>query len=211
MKLLFDFFPVILFFIAYKGFSAVPPGLLDVLNQISGLGLDPATHSHAIYFATLVAILSSFIQVSLYRIRHGRFERMHLISLGILVLVGGSTLLLRDPIYFMWKPTLLNWLFAIILLGSAFWGEKSLIERMMGASIEVPANIWQRLNLAWVGFFVFTGIANLYVAYNFSEESWVNFKLFGLLGLTVAFIILQAFYLARHMPDEEPEQPTEES
>jgi intracellular septation protein len=211
MKLLFDFFPVILFFIAYKGFSAVPAELIDGLNQITGLGLDPATPSHAIFFATLVAILSSFLQVSLYRIRHGRFERMHLISLGILTLVGGTTLLLRDPIYFMWKPTLLNWLFAVIFLGSAFWGEKSLIERMMGASIEVPGTIWQRLNLAWVGFFIFSGLANIYVAYNYSEETWVNFKLFGLLGLTAAFIILQTFYLVRHMPDQQPEKSTEES
>jgi len=210
MKLLFDFFPVILFFIAYKAFPSLPVETAEQLNQLTGLGLDPATQSHAIFFATLIAIAASFLQVSLYRIRHGRFERMHLISLGILTLVGGTTLMLRDPIYFMWKPTLLNWLFAIILLGSAFWGEKNLIERMMGASIEAPKSVWLRLNLAWVGFFIFSGMANIYVAYNFSESTWVNFKLFGLMGLTLGFVILQAFYLARHMPDESPEKNTEE-
>jgi intracellular septation protein len=135
---------------------------------------------------------------------------MHLVSLGILTLVGGATLMLRDPIYFMWKPTLLNWLFAIILLGSAFWGEKNILERMMGSAIDAPPLIWQRLNLAWVGFFIFSGTANLYVAYNFSESTWVNFKLFGLMGLTIGFVILQAFYLARHMPDTPTDKSTEE-
>ncbi|MDX1336175.1 MAG: septation protein A, partial [Gammaproteobacteria bacterium] len=200
MKFLYDFFPVILFFVAYKIFPGLSPETIAPVNQLTSLGLDPAASSHAILFATLVAIIASFIQVSLYRVRHGRFERMHLVSLGILTLVGGATLVLRDPIYFMWKPTLLNWLFALIFLGSMWIGSKPLVERMMGGSISVPSEIWKRLNLAWVGFFILTGVLNILVAYQFSEETWVNFKMFGLLGLTVLFIFLQAFYLARYMP-----------
>jgi intracellular septation protein len=206
MKFLYDFFPVILFFIAYKIFPGLSPETMAPVNQLTSLSLDPATSGHAILFATLVAIIATFIQVSLYRIRHGRFERMHLVSLGILTLVGGATLVLRDPIYFMWKPTLLNWLFALIFLGSMWIGSKPLVERMMGGSISVPSQIWQRLNLAWVGFFILTGVLNILVAYQFSEETWVNFKMFGLLGLTVLFIFLQAFYLARYMPEAASEE-----
>jgi len=206
MKFLYDFFPVILFFVAYKIFPGLSPETIAPVNQLTALGLDPAASSHAILFATLVAIIASFIQVSLYRMRHGRFERMHLVSLGILTLVGGATLVLRDPIYFMWKPTLLNWLFALIFLGSMWIGRKPLVERMMGGSISVPSEIWKRLNLAWVGFFLLTGVLNILVAYQFSEETWVNFKMFGLLGLTVIFIFLQAFYLARYMPEAASEE-----
>jgi intracellular septation protein len=206
MKFLYDFFPVILFFIAYKIFPGLSPETIAPVNQLTALGLDPAASSHAILFATLVAIIASFIQVSLYRMRHGRFERMHLVSLGILTLVGGATLVLRDPIYFMWKPTLLNWLFALVFLGSMWIGRKPLVERMMGGSISVPSEIWKRLKLAWVGFFILTGVLNILVAYQFSEEAWVNFKMFGLLGLTVIFIFLQAFYLARYMPEAASEE-----
>jgi intracellular septation protein len=131
---------------------------------------------------------------------------MHLVSLGILTLVGGATLLLKDPIYFMWKPTLLNWLFALVFLVSAWWSGKTLVERMMGASISVPDFVWKRLNLAWISFFVLSGTLNILVAYQFSEETWVNFKLFGLLGLTVIFIFLQALYLARHVPEGASEE-----
>lgn len=205
MKFLYDFFPVILFFIAYKAFPGLSPETVAPINQITALALDPAASTHAILFATLVAIVASFVQVSLYRIRHGRFERMHLVSLGILTLVGGATLMLRDPIYFMWKPTLLNWLFAVIFLGSAWIGKKTLVERMMGHAITVPDIAWKRLNMAWVGFFLVTGALNILVAYQFSEETWVNFKMFGLLGLTVTFIFLQAFYLTRFVPEETTE------
>jgi len=218
MKLLADFFPVVLFFVAYK---------------LSG-----------IYVATLVAIAASAILIAWVRIRHKRTERMHLITLGLLVIFGGLTLALRDPIFVMWKPTLVNWLFAIAFLGSQFIGQKPLVERMMSQAIDVPALIWRRLNLAWTGFFLFSGLVNLYVVYigsgffqakraltdatgeqeldlshcaelfngaqlllcetaQASEELWVNFKLFGMMGLTIVFVIAQAFYLARHLRDED--------
>ena len=207
MKFFFDFLPVILFFIAYKGFDQLPANMISSINEVTGLGLDTSVATHAILFATLVAMLASLAQVLIHRIRSGKFERMHLITLLIILLAGGATLLLRDPIYFMWKPTIINGAFALAFLGSGFIGRKPLIQRMMGNAIDVPDSVWQRLNIAWALFFAFSAALNLFVAYGFSEEVWVNFKMFGLLGLTLVFILLQAIYLTRHLP----EQTTEES
>ena len=226
MKLLVDFFPILLFFVAYK--------------------------LYGIYVATAVAIAAAAIQVSWTWWRNRRVETMHLATLVLLVVFGGLTIALRDPIFVMWKPTLVNWLFAAVFLGSQWVGERNLIERLMGHAIEVPKAVWQRLNLAWVGFFVVSGLANLYVVYVWSgffaaraaliaatgqpeidlatcadqftgealalctdaqarEEVWVNFKLFGMMGLTILFVIAQAFYLARHIPDQSGDQPDDPS
>ena len=173
MKLLFDFFPVLLFFIAYK--------------------------LQGIFVATAVAIIAAFIQVAAFWIKHRRFEKMHVITLAIIVVFGGATLLFQDPTFIKWKPTIVNWLFSIAFLGSQFVGEKPLLERMMSHAISVAPPIWFRLNIAWVMFFFCMGATNLYVAYRFDENTWVNFKLFGMLGLTLAFIIGQTLYLARHL------------
>jgi intracellular septation protein len=213
MKFLIDFFPIILFFVAYK---------------IYGL-----------YAATITAILASLAQVAWLRWRHGRFETMPLVTLGLISLFGGLTLLLRDPIFVMWKPTIINWLFAIGFIGASLISQRPLVERMMGHAIRLPARIWQRLNWAWVLFFVVSGLANLFVVYigsgfyaaeqaliaatgiteidlsscttafageplalceqaHQSEAIWVNFKLFGMMGMTILFVIAQGVYLARH-------------
>lgn len=179
MKFLFDFFPILLFFVAYK---------------IDG-----------IYTATVVAIGASFVQVLSFWLKHRRFENMHLVTLGLIVVLGGATLYLQDEMFIKWKPTLVNWLFAAAFLGSQFVGEKPLIERMMGSAMELPAAMWARLNLSWILFFTVLGLVNLYVVYNFDTDTWVNFKLFGLMGLTFAFVIAQAFVLARYIKTEESE------
>lgn len=219
MKLLIDFFPVILFFAAYK--------LYDI------------------YVATAVAIAASIVQVGWFWVKHRRAETMHLVTLGLLVVFGGLTIILQDRTFIMWKPSIVNWLFAAVFLGSQFIGERPLIERMMSHAVEVPKRIWKRLNLMWTGFFIFSGLANLYVANGFftaeralnvaaeqeeidlaacsetfsgdlldlcmlaqsREETWVNFKLFGMMGLTIAFVVAQGFFLARHIQD--PENTTE--
>lgn len=178
MKFLFDLFPILLFFLAYKMYD--------------------------IYVATAVAIAAAFVQTGLFWVKHRKFENMHLITLGILVLFGGLTLFLRDPIFIKWKPTVVNWLFGAAFLGSRFIGQRTLVDRMMSHAISVPGPVWIKLNWAWVLFFLFMGLINLYVAYNYSEETWVNFKLFGMMGLTIAFVFIQAFYLSRYMePDRE--------
>lgn len=180
MKFLFDFFPVLLFFIAYKLFG--------------------------IYTATAVAIAASFIQVGAYWLKHKKFENNHLITLVILVLFGGATIVLQNEMFIKWKPSVVNWIFAVAFLGSQFIGNKTIIERMMGHNITLPAAIWLRLNLSWVVFFIALGIVNLFVVYNFDTDTWVNFKLFGMMGLTVLFIVAQAVYMSRHIEPAEIEK-----
>ncbi|MGB5472336.1 MAG: septation protein A [Gammaproteobacteria bacterium] len=177
MKFLFDLFPIILFFGAYK--------LYDI------------------YVATAVAIGAAFVQTGLFWIRHRRFEKMHLITLGILVVFGGLTLILRDPVFIKWKPTVVNWMFGAAFLGSRLFSKTTLIERMMSHAITVPTAVWSRLNWAWIAFFLGIGLLNLYVAFNYSEATWVNFKLFGMMGLTLVFVFGQAFYLSRYMETAE--------
>ena len=206
MKLFFDLFPIILFFAVYKLYGALPVELIEWINLLPFMALRPGETQDAILLATLVAIVASFLQVSLHWVKQRRFEKMHLVSLALITVFGGATLLLRDPVFIKWKPTILNWLFAAAFLASQFIGNKTLVERTMGHAITVPREIWGYLNLAWVLFFVGSGLANLYVAYSFSEETWVSFKLFGLLGLTVAFVFAQALYLARYMEVEEESQ-----
>ncbi len=206
MKLLFDLFPIILFFAVYKLYGALPVELIEWINLLPFMVLRPDETQDAILLATLVAIVASFLQVSLHWVKQRRFEKMHLVSLALITVFGGATLLLRDPVFIKWKPTILNWLFAAAFLASQFIGNKTLVERTMGHAITVPREIWGYLNLAWVLFFVGSGLANIYVAYSFSEETWVSFKLFGLLGLTVAFVFAQALYLARYMEVEEESQ-----
>jgi intracellular septation protein len=173
MKFLFDLFPIILFFIAYKMYD--------------------------IYVATAVAIAAAFVQTGLFWLKHRKFEKMHVITLGILIIFGGLTLALHDPVFIKWKPTVVNWLFAAVFMGNRLFSNTTLIERMMGHAITVPAPVWTRLNQAWILFFIFIGIINLYVAFNYSEDTWVNFKLFGMMGLTLVFVFAQAFYLGRYM------------
>ncbi len=177
MKILADLFPVILFFAAYK-FAGI-------------------------YTATAAAIGASVVQVAWNRWRHGKVETLQWATLGLILLFGGLTLLLHDPVFIKWKPTVVNWLFAAAFLGSALFMERSFLQRLMDQAVSLPDSAWRRLNLAWVGFFLFLGAANLYVAFHFPEETWVNFKLFGMMGLTIVFLVAQGFYLARHMELEE--------
>jgi len=182
MKLLFDFFPILLFFIAYK--------------------------TSGIYIATAVAIIAAFLQVGLYWSKHRRFENMHLITLALLVVFGGATLILQDEMFIKWKPTVLNWLFALAFLGSHFIGKQTLVQRMLGKTVVLPSNIWLWLNFSWIMFFFVLGVINLYIVYNFDTNTWVNFKLFGMLGLTILFVIVQSLYIARFTePDNTEEEP----
>lgn len=175
MKLLFDLFPVILFFAAFKIYD--------------------------IYVATGVAIAATFVQIGWVWIRHRKVDNMLWVSLALIVVFGGATLLLRDESFIKWKPTVLYWLFSTVLAVAAAVFRKNLIRSMMGAQIELPDPVWSRLLWSWVGFFVFMGALNIYVAYNFSTDTWVNFKLFGGMGLMLLFLIAQAVVLAKHMPD----------
>jgi len=192
MKFLYDLFPLLLFFAAFK--------LYDI------------------YVATAVAIVASFVQVGAFWLKHRRFETMHLVTLGVIAVFGGLTLLLHDDTFIKWKPTLVYWILAALTLGSHL-NRRTLIQRMMDAHVVLPDPIWRRLNLGWGVFFALLGALNLYVAFYYGaglDEAartavWVNFKVFGLVGLTLVFVVAQAFYLVRHATPgtEEVEQRRE--
>ena len=127
---------------------------------------------------------------------------MHIVTLVLITVLGGATLILKDPFFIKWKPTAVNWMFAIAFLGSQFIGEKPFVKRMMAHAVDLPEAIWMKLNIAWVVFFTAMGFANLYVAFNYDLSTWVDFKTYGMLGLTILFVILQAIFLAKHIPEE---------
>ena len=175
MKFLFDFFPVILFFVAYK--------VADI------------------YWATGVAIAATFAQIGYVLLRGRKVTGMQWASLAIIGVFGGATLLLRDETFIKWKPTVLYWLAgAVFLVALAF--RQNLVKAVMSDGIELPEAIWTRLCIAWGAFFLFKGTLNLWVAYAFTTDVWVNFKLFGGMGLMFAFVIAQAIWISRYLPDE---------
>lgn len=184
MKLLFDLFPLLLFFGAYK--------FADL------------------YIATAVAMAASVLQIVWLVARRKKIEPMHWINLTIIVVFGGATLFLHNELFIKWKPTVLYWLFAAVLLAGQWIFKKNVMRAMLGSQIQMPDPIWARLNTAWAAFFAVVGALNLYVAYNWPTESWVTFKVFGIFGLLIAFVILQSLYLGRHMqtPEKDPVKDT---
>jgi intracellular septation protein len=179
MKFLFDLFPVILFFIAFKAFD--------------------------IYIATSVVIAATAGQIAWVWFRHRKVDTMLWVSLGLVVVFGGATLLLRDETFIKWKPTILYWLFAGSLFGSAQFFGRNLIRKMLEQQMQLPDLLWQRVNLAWVAFFAVMGVLNLYIAFNYSTDTWVSFKLFGGMGLMIAFIVGQGLILSKYIPDDKKE------
>ncbi len=180
MKFLFDLFPVILFFIAFKVYD--------------------------IYVATAVAIVATFGQIGWVWFRHRKVDKMLWISLVLIVVFGSATLILHDETFIKWKPSVLYWLFAAVLLLAHALFKKNLIRAMMREQLTLPEPIWARLNASWAAFFTLMGAANLYVAFNYSTETWVNFKLFGFMGLMLAFVVLQGLMLGKYMVNDEDKE-----
>ena len=186
MKVLFDFFPILLFFIAFKTFD--------------------------IFVATGIAIAASIVQVAWLKFSGRKVETMHWITLVGIVLLGGLTIILRDDTFIRWKPTVVYWLVSAILLVTQFFGKKTAIERVMGAQIELPAQIWRKMNFSFVLFTLFMGFLNLYVAFVYGSgldpdvqrEHWVNFKVFGTLGLTLVFMFIVMAFVSKHIKTEQP-------
>jgi intracellular septation protein len=176
MKLLFDVFPVILFFVAFKVYG--------------------------IFIATAVAMAASFAQIGYLWLKGRKIDNMLWVSVGVITFAGGATLLFGNETFIKWKPTVLYWLFAAALIVSSLFFRKNLVRSMMEHQVTLPQEVWTRLLASWIGFFAVMGVLNLYVAYNFSTDTWVNFKLFGGIGLMLAFVLLQALMLARHMHDK---------
>jgi len=200
MKFLFDLMPVLLFFAAYKlaGMNDAEAARLAT----SLLGADITAKQAPILIATAVTIVATFVQIALVWFKHRKVDTMLWVSLAIVTLLGGATLFFHDPTFIKWKPTAVYWLFGVVLLGSATLLKKNLIRAVLEAQMQLPDPIWSRLNTAWALFFVLMGFLNIYVAFNYAEDTWVNFKLFGGTGLMLVFVVAQGLYLSRHMEEE---------
>ena len=177
MQLLVDFLPIIIFFVVFK--------------------------LYGMYAATAAIIVAMAAQIAVQWFRERKVSKMLLVSGVLVALFGSATLVLRNPIFIQWKPTIVNWLFATAFLGSQFVGQQTLIERVMGHAVQLTQTMWRKLNLMWVANFAFLGAANIYVVYNFDEETWVNFKLFGMLGLTLIMAVGQAIWISMNAPEQQ--------
>ena len=206
MKLLFDLFPVILFFVVFRLAGSHPDAAQAFGSQdLSGLvsGGEVTLAQAPILLATAVAILATFGQIGWLLARRKPVDNMLWVSLVIIVLFGGATIYFHDEHFIKLKPTVLYWCFALVLLGSPLVLKKNLMKSMMGQQLSLPADVWSRLNLAWGLFFLLMGSLNLYIAFRFPLDFWVNFKLFGFLGLMIVFVVLQSIYLSRYMKETE--------
>jgi intracellular septation protein len=173
MKPLYDLFSIIIFFIVFKFYG--------------------------IYPATVSAMIVSLCQFMIIWLFYRKIDKGILCTLIIIMALGGATLISHNARFIEWKPTVIYWVFATGLFYSQIFLEKPIIQRLLETKIALPNAIWKRLNLTWGLFFLTMGLLNLYVAYHYSENTWVNFKLFGTLGLTILLIILQTIYMAKHV------------
>ena len=178
MQVLFDVFPVIVFFVVYR-FSGI-------------------------YAATAAIMATMAVQIAYQWFRHGKVNQMFLASGIIVAILGAITLALRNPLFIQWKPTIASWLFAAAFLGSRFVGKLTLVERIMGQAVQLPPAFWRQLNWIWVVTFAVIGVVNLYVVYHFSEQIWVDFKLFGITGMTLLVAVGQGLWIASRMAPGEP-------
>ncbi len=205
MKFLFDLFPVILFFATFKISESNPADAFQLANNLLGgvvMGGAVSQAQAPILLATAVAIVATFAQVGWLLARGRKVDTMLWVSLVIIILFGGATLIFQDETFIKWKPTVLYWLFGSTLLLSAVLLKKNLIRSLLAEQIRLPEAVWSQLNAAWIGFFTVMGFLNLFVAYSFSTDTWVNFKLFGGMGLMLAFVVAQGMFLAKHIEEQ---------
>ena len=177
MKQFFDFIPLLVFFAVYKFYD--------------------------IYTATAALMVVTVLQIAITWFTLRKLEKMHLITLAMVLVFGGFTLFFHDDAFIKWKVTVINLLFSAALLVSQFVLKKPLIKQMLGKEMQLPDAIWSRVNLAWAGFFAVAATTNTYIAFHLPQEVWVNFKVFGLLGMTLLFTVATVFYLYRHLPAEQ--------
>ncbi|MEO7337621.1 MAG: septation protein A [Caldimonas sp.] len=214
MKIFFDFLPVILFFGTFKYAEGHAEWAAKFASQhlgflISGGVVGP--EEAPVLLATLVVILATLVQVAFQLVRGKKVDMMLWITFGLVVVLGGATVWFHNPTFIKWKPSVLYW-----VMSASFWVshtifKKNLLQTLIGEQLDLPAQVWQRLNLAWVGFFALMGFLNIYVAYNYSTSTWASFKAFGATGLMLVFMVAQGFYLSRHLkpiPAAEPVDKT---
>ncbi|MBS0286024.1 MAG: septation protein A [Proteobacteria bacterium] len=176
MKFFYDLLPIIVFFIAYKLYN--------------------------IYIATATAIVAAIVQIGVSLFTGKKPDMMQLITLGMIIVLGGATLFFRNEIFIKWKPTVVYWILGSVFALSPFFTKKNLVQKMLDKSLSLPEKGWNILNISWYSFFFFMGILNLIVVYSFDTDVWVNFKLFGTLGLTLVFVVIQGLLVSRYLPKE---------
>lgn len=201
MKLLFDLFPVILFFGTFKYAEQHRETAAAWVGSLLGSTAVDAAQA-PILLATVVVILATVGQIAWTWFRKGKVDKMLWVSLVLVVVFGGLTLFFQNEAFIKWKPTLLYWIFAASLAFSASVLKKNAIKAMLGEQMTLPEAIWGRMNLAWIAFFLFMGGLNLFVAFNFTTDTWVNFKLFGGMGLLLVFVVLQGMMLSKYVEDK---------
>ncbi len=182
MKLLFDFLPIFFFFIAYFLFD--------------------------IYIATMVAMVTSGLQVLSYWLKFRRFETMQVVTFATIFLLGSATIIFHNPLFFKWKPTVIYWVFGVFFIGSQFIGKKPFLQRLMDSKISLPHAVWHKLNFLWAIFFILLGFVNIYVAYHYSTKVWVIFKFPCALGATLLFALAQSIYMMRYLKDDNDSKPS---
>ena len=197
MKFLFDLFPVIVFFAAYKLAGGGDKGGSCIVTPDTPITQDP------ILLATGLAIVATLGQVGWLLLRRKKVDGMLWVSLAIVTLFGGATLVLRDPTFIQWKPTILYWAFSAVFLLSPLFLRRPLVQAMLEEKISLPKKIWGRLNASWVAFFAFMGAVNLAAVRTLSCNDWVNFKFYGFTGLMLLFVMGQALFLARYVDVKE--------
>lgn len=201
MKLLFDLFPIILFFAAYELGESFPEQAKAILMMF-GVTLEANTKP-GVFLATLIAIFATILQIVWVKFKGRKVDTMLWVSLVLITVFGGLTLFLHDETFIKWKPSVLYWIFALVLALSPIVAKRNLIRLMMDKQVELPESAWTTLNLSWAGFFAFMGFANLFVALSYSTDTWVHFKMFGSLILMAIFIAGQMWYLSRVLPPVE--------
>ena len=202
MKLLFDLFPVILFFATFKYYGSDPEGAAALVGSLLGSAVLDVKQAR-ILLATVVVIVATMAQIAWVHFRHGKVDKMLWVSLALVTVFGGLTLIFQDETFIKWKPTILYWVFAASMIFAALVLKKNPIKAMLGEQLTLPDPVWNKVNLSWTAFFAFMGALNLIVAFNFSTDTWVDFKLFGGMGLMLLFVLGQGLMLSKYIEDKE--------
>ena len=201
MKLLFDLFPVILFFATFKYYVSNPEGAAALVGSLLGSAVLDVKQA-PILLATIVVITPTVAQIGWVHFRHGKVDKMLWVSLVLVSVFGGMTLIFQDETFIKWKPTILYWVFAGSMAFAALVLKKNPIKAMLGEQLTLPDPVWYKVNLSWVTFFMFMGALNLFVAFNFPTDTWVNFKLFGGMGLLLLFVLGQGLLLSKYVKED---------
>lgn len=207
MKLLFDFLPIALFFASFKYAGSHKDWAADFATQHLGFIVAGGTvgrEEAPVLLATVVVIIATLTQVAVLKFLRRKVDVMLWVSLGLVVVLGGATIYFHSETFIKWKPSILYWTMGTALWVSPLLFDRNLLKVLLGEQMQLPAKVWHRLNFAWIAFFAGMGLLNLWVAYSFDTDTWVNFKLFGGMGLMFAFTFAQALYLSRYMTEEPP-------